>query len=56
VRYPLNSISLSINVHPFTWGLHTHRRRDLTEAAKRAGTTQWWVRIGCLTIAYHRMV
>lgn len=56
MKYPLNSMAMALTFHPFTWGAHWHRRKDLTEAAKKAGATQWWVRLGCFTLAYHRMI
>ena len=56
IPYPLRAMSLSFCVHPFSWGLHYHYRRGLKESARCDGQTLWWVRIGCLTISYGRML
>lgn len=56
IPYPLRAMSLCFRIHPFGWGLHYHYRRGLSERARCDGQTLWWVRIGCVTISYGRML
>jgi len=54
--YPLRAFSLSLRFHPFVWGLHWHHAKDLTEFARTQGTIIWWLRVGCFTLSYGRML
>ena len=53
--YPLRAFCIQVAFHPFCWGLdcHNHRR---TEFAKSQAETQWYLRLGCFTISYRRML
>lgn len=56
IPYPLRAFSLALRFHPFTWGLHACRKPWLDERARAAGISVWWVRVGCFTLSYGRML
>ena len=56
MKYPLSAASISVTFHPFGWGLHYVHRKTLTEFARAQGDAIWWLRVGCFTIAYGRML
>lgn len=53
--YPLRAMSLSLRFHPFRWTVDG-AYYNLSEFRKSQGDVIWWLRIGCFTISYSRMM
>ncbi len=58
IKYPLNSIRLQLAFHPFSWGTWFAyvNRTDYPERWKADDNTIWWIRLGCFTLSYSRML
>ncbi len=54
--YPLRAVCLELTFHPFCWGLSRCSRLHMAEHFKANAETQWWVRFGCFTLSYRRML
>lgn len=53
--YPLRAISLYLRFHPFGWALDG-AYYNLDEFRKSQCDVIWWLRIGCFTLSYSRMM
>lgn len=57
MKYPLRAACIQFDFHPFCWGLQwVNRTRQLAEFAKVQGDAMWWIRFGCITVSYRRML
>jgi hypothetical protein len=55
LRYPFDAMCYVLAFHPFAWGLQFHHH-NLNERAKADARTQWFLRIGCFTFSFRRML
>ena len=56
IPYPLSAACIEVAFHPFCWGINIHIREGLTDFAKEQGVDFWFIRIGCFTVSYRRMI
>lgn len=55
--YPFRAMCFVLAFHPFAWGtLFDFHKRNLTDFQKSQAETQWWIRLGCFTFSYRRML
>ena len=57
MKYPMRSMCLVVEFHPFSWGtLYQFHNYKLSEFMKTQANTQWFLRLGCFTFSYRRML